>query len=190
MLRLDEIIGLEVLTSDAKLLGNVEGVAVDTQDWHARALRITLKKGNEENVGVRKPLFGAARIAIDVSKVSSVRDVIKLRESILKLKELLIDIDAVPFSAGDIINRRVVCAKGREIGITSSLYFDPEGGWRIPFFEVEMYRDAFKEMDLKKAKLKRREVKIPTSLISTVGDLIILNTSEEELRRILELTPK
>lgn len=190
MLRLEDIVGLEVLTSDAKVIGNVEGVGVNTEDWHAHTLRIVLRKGMEEALGVKKPMFGAARIALGTHKVLSVRDLVKLGEPLAKLREAVIDAAAVPFTAGDMINRRVVCEKGREIGVTGSLYFDPEGGWRIPYIEVEVYRETFKEMDLKKARLRRREVKVPTSLIHTVGDMVMLNTSEEELGRILEHTPR
>jgi len=190
LLRLDEIVGLEVLSADANIVGNVEAIGVDTEEWYARALKIALRKGLEEAAGVKKPLFGQARFALDMKYVESVRDMIKLKEPLSALKTLVIDPDHVPRWASELLYRRVVCNKGREIGVTGTIFVESEGGWRIPFIEVEMDKDIFSEMNLKKATFKKREVKVPTSLIGTVGDLIMLNTSEDELARILEKTPR
>lgn len=190
MLRLEEIIGLEVLSSDAKVLGTVEGVGVDSENWRVGALKVAVTKGMEPNLRVKKPLFGAARIAFPSEKVESVRDVVKMKEPLAKLPPFVIDPGMIPMSAGDLVNKRVVSNNGREIGITESLYLEPEAGWKITFVEVEVEKEAFRDMKLKKAAFKRREVKLPTSLIGTVGDLIMLNTSEEELGRILEKSPR
>ena len=187
---MDAIIGLEVLTSDAKLVGTVEGVGIDTDGWNVVALKLALKKGIEENAGVKKPLIGLARVAVEARNVDSVGDVIKLKRSLDKLREIVIDPSLVPRSAGDIIGKRVICAKGKEVGVTGSLFIDPDGGWRIPYFELEGDKEAFRRMNLKKGMFKGREVKVPTSLVATVGDLIMLNSTEEELARVLQHAPK
>jgi sporulation protein YlmC with PRC-barrel domain len=190
LLRLDDIVGLEVLSSDAKIVGNVEAVGVDTEEWNARALKIALRKGLEQVVGVKKPLYGQVRFALETKHVESARDVVKLGQPLSALRTLVIDPEQVPRWASELLYRRVVCCKGREIGITGTLFIDPDGGWHIPFIEVEMDKEVFSEMNLKKAMFKKREVKVPTSLIGTVGDLIMLNTSENELARILQNTPR
>ena len=190
LLRLDEIVGLEMLSSDAKIIGNVEAVGVDTEEWTARALRVALKKGLEEVAGLKKPLFGQARFGIDTKNVKSVRDVVTLKEPQDKLKGMIFEPSHIPRYAGEVVYKRVVCCKGREIGVTGTVYIDPDGGWKIPFIEVEMDKEVFNEMNLKKSIFKRREVKVPTSLIGTVGDLIMLNTGEDELARIIEKTPR
>jgi sporulation protein YlmC with PRC-barrel domain len=190
MLRLEDIIGIEVLSSDAKVVGTVEGVAVDTENWRVGALKIMITKGVEANLNVKKPLFGAARTAFHTDRVDSIKDVAKLKDPLTKLAQFTIDPSVLPTSAGDLINKRVVSNNGREIGITESLYLEPEASWRVAFIEVEVEKEAFNDMKLKKAVLKKREVKLPTSLVGTVGDLIMLNTSEEELGRILEKSPR
>lgn len=190
LLRLDEIIGLEVLSSDAKIVGNVEAVGVDTADWYAPALKVALAKGLEETAGVKKPLFGQVRFALETKNVHSVKDMVRLEHPIDRLRSMVVDVSHVPRWASELLYRRVVCAKGREIGVTGTIFIDADGGWKVPFVEVEMYKEVFTEMQLKKAIFKKREVKLPTSLIATVGDLIMLNTSEEELTRILQKTPR
>jgi sporulation protein YlmC with PRC-barrel domain len=190
MLRLEDIIGIEVLSSDAKVVGTVEGVAVDTENWRVGALKIMITKGVEAKLNVKKPLFGAARTAFHTDKVDSIKDVVKLKEPLTKLAQFIIDPSVLPTGAGDLVNKRVVSNNGREIGITESLYLEPEANWRVAFIEVEVEKEAFNDMKLKKAVLKKREVKLPTSLVGTVGDLIMLNTSEEELARILEKSPR
>jgi sporulation protein YlmC with PRC-barrel domain len=190
MLRLEELVGLEVLSSDAKVVGTVEGVNVDTDNWRCGALRIILTKGIEANLGVKKPLFGAARIAFAPDKVETVRDVIKMKEPVTKLAQSVIDPSRLPTTGGHLVYKRVVSNNGKEIGVIESLYFEPDANWRVSFLEVEVEKEAFQDMKLKKTVFKKRTVRLPTSLIGTVGDLVMLNTSEEELGRILEKTPR
>jgi sporulation protein YlmC with PRC-barrel domain len=190
MLRLEEIIGLEVLSSDAKLVGTVESVGVDTESWHAGALKIIVTKGMEASLGVKKPLFGAARIAFPSDKVESVKDVVKMKEPLAKMVQYAIDSVLLTITAGHLVNKRVISNDGREIGVTESLYLEPDASWRVAFLEVEVAKDALRDMKLKKGTFKKREVKLPTSLVGTVGDLVMLNTSEDELGRILEKSPR
>lgn len=190
MQRLEELVGLEVLSSDAKVVGSVEGVNVDTDNWRCGALRIIVTKGMEANLGVKKPLFGAARIAFAPEKVETVRDVVKLKEPLAKLAQSVIDPSRLPIGGGHLVYKRVISNNGREIGIIESLYFEPDANWRVSFLEVEVDKEAFQDMKLKKAVFKRRTVKLPTSLVGTVGDLVMLNTSEDELGRILEKSPR
>jgi sporulation protein YlmC with PRC-barrel domain len=190
MLRLEEIMGLEVLSSDAKVIGTVEGVSVDTDNWRMGALKIVVTKGMEGSLNVKKPLFGAARTAFPSEKVDTVRDVVKMKDPLAKLAQYVIDPSLLTRTAGDLVNKRVVSNNGREVGVTESLYLEPEAAWRVAYLEVEVEKEAFNEMKLKKGVFKKREVKLPTSLVGTVGDLIMLNTSEEELGRILEKSPR
>jgi sporulation protein YlmC with PRC-barrel domain len=190
MLRLEEIMGLEVLSSDAKVIGTIEGVGVDTENWRVAALKVVVTKGVEPSLGVKKPLFGAARIALPSEKVESVRDVVKMKEPLGKLATYVIDPSQLPRTTADLVNKRVVSHDGREVGMTESLYIEPEASWKVAFIEVEVEKEAFNDMKLKKGTFKKREVKLPTSLIGTVGDLIMLNTSEEELGKILEKSPR
>jgi len=187
---LEEIIGLEVLSSDAKVLGTVEGVGVDTECWRIGALKVVVAKGVEASLGVKKPLFGAARVAFPVEKVETVGDVAKMKEPMGKLGQSVIEPSLLPMTAGDLVGKRVVSNNGREVGVTESLILEPEANWKVAFIEVEVEKQAFQEMKLKKGVFKRREVKLPTSLVGTVGDIIMLNTSEDELARILEKSPR
>lgn len=190
MLRLEEMVGLEVISSDAKVLGTVEGLNVDTDNWRCGALRIIVTKGQEASLGMKKPLFGSARVAFAPEKVETVKDVVKMKEPLTKLAQSVIDPSSLPVSGGQMVSKRVVSSNGKEIGIVESLYFEPDANWRVSFLEVEVEKEAFNEMKLKKAVFKKRTVRLPTALVGTVGDLVILNTSEEELGRILEKSPR
>ncbi len=182
--------GLEVLSSDAKLIGTVEGVNVDTENWRCGAVRIIVNKGVEQGLGVKKPLFGAARVAFAPERIETVADVVKLKDPLAKLGQSAIDPSSLPVTGGHLVYKRVVSNNGREIGFIESMFFEPEADWRVSFLEVEVEKEAFQEMKLKKAVFKKRDVRLPTSLVHTVGDLVMLNTSLDELGRILEKSPR
>ena len=45
MLGLEEIIGLELISSDARVIGTIEGVGMDLAAWKIKALKVGLRRG-------------------------------------------------------------------------------------------------------------------------------------------------
>jgi len=55
--------------------------------------------------------------------------------------------------------------------------------------QVKVDKDTLKGMKLKKGAMKGREVKIPANMIRTVGDIVILRSSHDDLKHMIEASP-
>ncbi|MEM3059405.1 MAG: PRC-barrel domain-containing protein [Methanomassiliicoccales archaeon] len=187
---MEDIIGLEIVTSDARIVGTVEGVALDIENWYIPALRISVKKGLEDAVGVKKPLFSSAKILLKTDKVESVSDTITLSVPINGIKDALLDEEMTVTTAADIVGKRVICRKARQIGFANNIIFSPERKWSIPFVEVKLDKEAIDYLKVKKSLLSTPLIKIQTSDIKTIGDMIILKIDAEELKDYLEMKPR
>jgi sporulation protein YlmC with PRC-barrel domain len=186
-IRVEDIVGDEVLSADAKVIGTVEGIGVDTEKWKGRVLKILVTKGLEETLGVRKPLFGAARFCFETSYISSIADVITLSQKTEKLKEIGVDPMMVPRWSSDILMKRIVCSGGKEVGSVDEIFFDEKRGWSMPYIQAKLTKELKKEFD--ERKFKSGLVKIPTVQVRTVGDVVMLDMTTEQLKEIIEHSP-
>ncbi|MCQ5376406.1 MAG: PRC-barrel domain-containing protein [Methanomassiliicoccales archaeon] len=189
MLKMEDIIGLEIVSSDARIVGMVEGVALDVENWVIPALRIGVKKGLEETIGAKKPLFSTAKILVKTDSVDSVSDTITLKIPLSEVKNAVVEEGAVLMTAADIVGKRVICRKARQIGLAENIIFSPDKEWKVPFIEVRLDKDAIDLLNVKKPLLATPLIKIQTDDIKTIGDMIMLKIDADELRDFLEKKP-
>ena len=81
----EEIIGLQVVTSGAKILGEVKGVKIDTATWAVTFLNVKLTGEAAESLGMKKR-FGSSKICIPVSMVQAIAHVVTISRSMEELE--------------------------------------------------------------------------------------------------------
>ena len=81
-----DLVGKQVITSEAQVLGQVESVEVDISTWTVSNLFVTLLKSVVEKLNFKKPLFGSVTVTLPVSAIKTVGDVISISESLQDLK--------------------------------------------------------------------------------------------------------
>ncbi len=187
MITVGDIIGDEVLSADAKVVGTIEGIGVDTEGWKGKILKVLVNKGLEETLGVRKPLFGAARFFFDVQYVENIAHVITISRSADKMKDISVDGAQVQKMAGDILLKMIVSSNGEHIGTVNELYFDEKRNWSMPYIQCKMTKELKKAWRDKK--LKSGLIKIPTIQVRTVGDVVMLDVTTAQLKDIIEHSP-
>jgi len=189
MLKMEDIVGLEVISADARVVGIVEGIGIDVDEWTIPALRVALKKGVEEAIGVRKPLFSSAKLHLKTSGVESISDTITLNADLTGVKSLGVEEGMVLMTAADVVGKRVICKKARQIGVADNIVFTPDREWRVPYIEVKLDKDAVDDLNVKKPLLSSPTVRMQTPDVKTIGDMIMLKIDIDELRDYLEKKP-
>ncbi len=85
MLNFEDIMGLQVITSGAKIIGEVKGAKVDTETWLIKFLNVKLTGDAAESLGLKKR-FRSSKICIPVSMVQAVAHVVTISRSIEELE--------------------------------------------------------------------------------------------------------
>jgi sporulation protein YlmC with PRC-barrel domain len=189
MLKMEDIVGLEVISADARVVGIVEGIGIDVEEWKIPALRIGLKRGVEEAIGVKKPLFSSAKLHLKTDGVESISDTITLTMNLAEVKSLAVEEGMVLMTAADVVGKRVICKKARQIGVADNIIFTPEKEWNVPYIEVKLDKAAVDDLNVKKPLLSSPIVRLQTSDVKTIGDMIMLKIDIDELRDFLEKKP-
>ena len=78
--------GKQVVTSEAQVLGEVEGTEVNIENWKVTHLRVSLIKYISEKFNFKKPFFGSVTVCLPVATIKAVGDVIALDKTIDELK--------------------------------------------------------------------------------------------------------
>jgi sporulation protein YlmC with PRC-barrel domain len=190
MVRMEDVMGKEVISSDAIIVGTVEGVSIDPEHWRIPALRVTVTKGLEMALDKKKKKIGSSRAFINTGAVSSVTDTITLVPPMADLKGALVGEAIWPLNFGMLTGMRVICKNGRQIGYVDNLVFDPKDNWKVSYIDVRLDKSTKEDLNIKKKMMSGSSgIIIRTSDIRTVGDMVMLNIDIEGLKQWLENRP-
>ncbi len=78
--------GKQVITSEAHVLGEIDGVEIDVSTWTISHLHVSLLKNIVKSFNFKKPRFGSITVCLPISSIKAVGDVISLNKSIEELK--------------------------------------------------------------------------------------------------------
>jgi sporulation protein YlmC with PRC-barrel domain len=190
-MRIEDFVGLEVLTGDAMVIGHVEGVGIDVATWKIPALKVGLKKGVEDEMGLKKPMFGSTNVCIRADGVDSISDTITLTKELKALPEIIMEEkeEELP-TAGSLVSTRVIAKGGRQLGYVDNFIFAPEREWAVTCMVVKLEKSVLADLGMKKPRLGTPSIKILSDDIKTIGDMVLLKIDIKELRDHLEKKPR
>jgi sporulation protein YlmC with PRC-barrel domain len=190
MVRMEDVMGKEVISSDAIIVGTVEGVSIDPEHWRIPALRVTVTKGLEMALDKKKKKIGSSRAFINTGAVSSVTDTITLVPPMADLKGALVGEAIWPLNFGMLTGMRVICKNGRQIGYVDNLVFDPKDNWKVSYIDVRLDKSTKEDLNIKKKMMSNSSgIIIRTCDIRTIGDMVMLSIDIEGLKQWLENRP-
>lgn len=79
---------MNIITSDAYTLGEVDGTHADIANWSITHLAVDLTKEATEELGFKKPFLGSVTVCLPIDSVKNVGDVITLNKTLMDLKNL------------------------------------------------------------------------------------------------------
>ena len=80
--------GMKVVSLDAKDVGEVSGLEIETKDWKVTHIHIELTDNAIKELNIRKPLIGHVNICFPVGYIKKVGDVITLSRNLDGLKKI------------------------------------------------------------------------------------------------------
>ena len=87
-MKIAKLNGMNVITSDAYTLGEVDGAHADINTWNITHLDVELTKEATLELGFKKPFLGSLTVCLPVNAVKKVGDVITLNKTLMDLKNL------------------------------------------------------------------------------------------------------
>ena len=85
MIDIEEIMGLQVVTSGAHIIGEVKGAKIDTATWEIKYLNVKLTGDAAESLGMKKR-FRSSKICLPVNMIQAVAHVVTISRTIAELE--------------------------------------------------------------------------------------------------------
>lgn len=80
--------------------------------------------------------------------------------------------------------RTVIAADGLAVGEISTLFLDSEA-WRVESIQVRLRKDVADRLGADRSWFHASALEIPTSMIQSVGDAVVLSVAVDQLRQVL-----
>ncbi|MGI9072286.1 MAG: PRC-barrel domain-containing protein [Bryobacteraceae bacterium] len=80
--------------------------------------------------------------------------------------------------------RTVIAADGRAIGEITTLFLDSDA-WRVESLKVKLRKEIADQLGATRGMFQAGTIEIPTRMVQSVGDAIVLSVAAHELREIL-----
>jgi sporulation protein YlmC with PRC-barrel domain len=175
--------GKKVIGSDGYMLGEWEGVNIDSGTWNANTFNVKLSDEAASELGFRKSFMGKILICLPTSLVKVLGDIIALKEPIRNLEKLAEKEEMC--GSPELKGKKVVGAKGYTLGVVEGFDLDP-GNWRVTGLEVDLTDDAAAELGFKRPFLSKVVVVVPTRIVGMVGNFVTLDKEIKSLESLVE----
>jgi sporulation protein YlmC with PRC-barrel domain len=105
-----------------------------------------------------------------------------MKQPLAALKEQVMPEDERMMPAGAFIGMRVMCDDAVLLGHVDNILIDTSDGWRIPFIQVKLSREAKGLWEKGSDKAAPPLVNVMTGSIRAVGDMVILSLTVDQVR--------
>ena len=176
--------GKKVVGVEGYILGDVDGLDVDSNTWQAVAFYVSLSEGAIAELGFRKLFLRKIAVCLPIRLIKEVGgDVVTLTEPIRNLKDITEKEICVNYAKLD--GKKVVSAKGYVVGEIEGLDVDMSN-WQVTGIEVGLTDNAATELGFKRPFLSKVVIIIPSEVIEDVGNFVTLDKTIEDLTSLVE----
>ena len=186
MQNISEMYKKDVMATDGRVLGTLEGVAIK-DNWTVSGLTVKINNDSIEDLGKKKPFLGSLRMDIGIKHIKVMGDNIVLNKPLKDLGEFLTKYHENN-DASHLLKMEIVDAKGRDVGKVEEMILDDKH-WNVPMMLVNVNKDISEILKVKKPVLSNTRVSLSTTHISGAGDKVMLSVTTERLSEILEEAP-
>jgi sporulation protein YlmC with PRC-barrel domain len=190
MIQLEDIKKKEVISSDGKIIGSVDGVTL-LGKWNVGSLAVKIHKDITEELGQKRPLFFSLRLDTKVGNIKAISDKVILNKSLVEMGRFLKEHNE-EISAGRIIGLEVIDTQGKLIGHVRDVLLDCPPGcseWKIPSLLTEIDGDMVETLDLNKKLFRGSFLSLSMKHVNDVADVVMLDIPVEKVTEILDEQP-
>ena len=186
MKRLKETGGNEIISKDGRLMGTLNGFKYNS-DYEISRFICKMNKDVLEGLNKEKPMFSSVILAASTKLIDAFQDNMILKVPFSKLDKYFKEYND-KHRLSSIIGLKLSGKDGRDVGKVNDVILDNEE-WDTHFLLVTLKKDIVDTLDVEKSFLSKAKLGIAMDHIKSISDVIILDTSAEEMGEIIESEP-
>ncbi len=181
-----EVRGKEVLSNDGRTMGKVDDFTYEP-DHTIKSMITKMNKDVVEDVGEDKPLISSLKLGIGVEQIKALSDKVVLHEPISELYKHFLEVFEDE-KISSLVGMKITGSQGRNIGKVKDVIMDTDT-WGVPNLLVTINPEVMDILDVEKPILSKTKLEISMNHVGSIGDMIMLDTSAEEMNRVIKEVP-
>lgn len=186
MKRLKETGGNEIISKDGRLMGTLKGFTYGS-DYKINKFICKMNKDVLKGLNKDKPIFSSVILSASTKLIDAFQDNMILKVPFSKLDKYFKESDDA-HHLFSIIGLKLSGKDGRDVGKVNDIILDNEE-WDTHFLLITLKKDIMETLDVEKSFLSKAKLGIAMDHIKSISDVIILDTSAEEMGEIIESEP-
>jgi sporulation protein YlmC with PRC-barrel domain len=175
--------GKKVVGNDGNVLGEVDGIDFDLDNWKANALYVSLNDEATAELRLKKSFLGKIVLCLPTKLVEAVGEVITLKEPIRNLQDIAER--GILASSTRISGKNVISAQGYILGVAEGFDLNLTS-WEVKGLRVGLTDDAATKLGFKRPFVSKVAIIIPSKIIGLVGNFITLSETIDNLDSLVE----
>lgn len=181
--RYRDIVGSLVISSDAYILGEVEGIRYDSSTWHADYLLVSVRKGLEPYIGAGKSVLSASKVLVPMDLIKAANQAIILNYTIVELKEFVKPENVNIPNLANLIGKKVVSEDNQALGSLYDLNLEVLQHWPVISMVVRLDKNVSEPLGIKKPLFSRLpDITLDIGMVRNISELVQLNRSLSVIR--------
>jgi sporulation protein YlmC with PRC-barrel domain len=181
---MDDVTGMDVLSSDGNVLGEVEGM-ITKEKWIITGISVKIDSEDVKKLGKKKPFLSALVQDISKEHIGGIKDKVVLDEPISSLGPYFKEHDEKK-NATRILGLKLMSKDGKIIGKVLDVKVDFKK-WIIPSISVKLQKDTLEMMNMASGIFSDKKLMIATGYVGDIGeDYVMLKTTTDQLKDIVD----
>ncbi len=186
MKKLKDTGGNEIISKDGRMMGNLKGFKYNS-DYEISRFICKMNKDVLDGLNKEKPMFSSVILSASTKLIDAFQDNMILKVPFSKLDKYFKE-SKDSHRLSSIIGLKLSGKDGRDVGKVNDVIIDNEE-WDTHFLLVTLKKDIVDTLDVEKSFLSKAKLGIAMDHIKSISDVIILDTSAEEMGEIIESEP-
>jgi sporulation protein YlmC with PRC-barrel domain len=175
--------GKKVVGTEGYILGEVDGIDIDVNNWRANAFFVSLSNDAVSELGFKKPFIGKVTMCLPTQLVKAVGEVITLKEPVRSLKDIAEK--GISVISTKLKGKKIIGANGYVIGEVEGLDVETSN-WQVTGLQVGLTDNAATELGFRRPFISKVVIIIPSKIVRLVGNFINIDESIENLESLVE----
>ena len=177
MYEFDSVKGLDVITQDAMILGEVVDVRYEDLTWNIQGLKVKSQSKISKMINVGS---GKSMLLLQPGKYA-INDVILLPDALDTVSTRLTADNNNYKSMSDTLGMKVMSSENVLVGTVDSIQMDLDN-WNLVSMKVKLDKGAYAPLEIKKGLLGKKVSGLLMTDIAEIGDVIRLSLSIMEVK--------
>ncbi len=185
--RYRDILRAPVVSSDAYLIGEVDGIRYNANDWISEFLLVATRRGLSHDLTGKSPL-STSRALVPMDNIQAGRQAFLLYDSLAELEEGALPENTNIPNLSNLLGKKIVTKGNQALGTLYDLEIEMGSNWEVLEMVVRLEKTMSEPLGIKKPLLSRLpDIVLDVDTIANITEIVQLDLDLSDIRESMRI---